>query len=356
MNVMIAAGGTGGHVFPAVAVAAGLLERGDRVHWIGRPNSLEESEARQLGVPFTGLPLSGLKRRLTLKNLGAILQFWKGRSKARAAMASFQAQVLFALGSYVSAPVISSAVAARIPVVVHEQNVVPGLVVSTYSRKVDRVLLAQPLMDRTLSSATQVVGMPLRPGIVLPREERCFRDLGLDPGKKTLFIFGGSQGAKALCKVGLELGNAWLASRPDWQILLQTGVQNLDWVQAAIRSNNIVPVGHLREMGKAYACAEFIMARSGAVSCAELAAVGKPAILVPYPFASRDHQRKNAEVFAQVHPARILEESLLDVAGIETALEALSGTIPRPLSPEELNAPVRRIIGTLDVVAGRDKK
>ncbi len=352
MRVAIAAGGTGGHVYPAVAVAGELMTRGDKVLWIGRPSSLEESEAKALGVEFAAIPLQGLKRRFTWENLRALFRFIKGRALARAALAGFKADVLFALGSYVSAPVISIALRTGLPVAVHEQNAVPGLVVSHYGSRVSRVLLTYPLAEGGVIGKAQVVGMPLRPGIVLDRQPQWYRDLGLDPTKRTLFVFGGSQGAKALCGVALELAVAWEKERPEWQILLQTGVANLDWVCHQIHTGNVVPVGHLREMGKAYACADVVVSRSGAVSCAEVEVTGKPVILVPYPFATRDHQRFNAEAFLREHSnARMIAEPDLTVAALDNATANLVGTDVPPRPDPGAKSPVQRIVDSLEEIA-----
>ncbi len=351
MRVAIAAGGTGGHVYPAVAVASELVARGDKVLWFGRPSSLEESEAKALGVEFSAIPLQGLKRRITWENVRALLRFLKGRSLAKAALVSFGADVLFALGSYVSAPVISAALGLGLPVAVHEQNAVPGLVVSHYGKKVSRVLLTKPLLEKWPAGKTEVVGMPLRPGIVLERQTQWYNDLGLDPGKRTLFVFGGSQGAKALCQVALDLAPIWEREQPDWQIFLQTGVANLDWVGSQIHTGNVVPVGHLNQMGKAYACADVIVSRSGAVSCAEVEAVGKPVVLVPYPHATRDHQRINAESFIREHSnARLIPERSLEGASLGSTVMALAGTDTPPRSEDGVKTPVRRIAASLEEI------
>lgn len=352
MRVAIAAGGTGGHVYPAVAVAGELVARGDKVLWFGRPSSLEESEAKTLGVDFSAIPLQGLKRRLTWENARALLRFLKGRLLAKKDLVNFRADALFALGSYVSAPVISAALGIGLPVAVHEQNAVPGLVVSHYGKKVSRVLLTQPLLEGGLAGGTQVVGMPLRPGIVMGRQAKWYNDLGLDPAKKTLFVFGGSQGAKALCRVALDLAPSWERERPEWQILLQTGVANLDWVGSQIHSGNVVPVGHLNEMGKAYACADVVVSRSGAVSCAEVEAVGKPVVLVPYPHATRDHQRINAESFIREHTnARLVPEQSLEATSLGSTVLALVGNDALPRSETGVNTPVQRIVDLLEEIA-----
>ena len=351
MRITIAAGGTGGHVFPAVAVATRLVERGDAVQWIGRPSSLEESEAKVLGAVFSAIPLQGLKRKWSWDNVNAVFRFLKGRRLARKALTGFRPEVVFALGSYVGAPVVSAALSLHVPVLVHEQNVVPGLVVRRYAPKVSRLLLTKPLVSSDLRARTAVVGMPLRPDILRERTQQTYLDLGLDPGKKTLFIFGGSQGAKAFCEVGSELARKWQTDRPDWQILLQTGVANLEWIRSRVTERNVTMVGHLREMGKAYACADAIVSRSGAASCAELEAVGKPVVLVPYPHATADHQRLNAESFAQNPNAVVIPQQELTVGRLESAVREVEGYPARPMTEAEILKPVRTIVGILDEVA-----
>lgn len=350
MRVAIAAGGTGGHVYPAVAVASALLRRGDQVHWIGRPNSLEESEAKTLGADFSPITLMGLKRRWSWDNVRALICFVRGRGAAREILKKLGAEVLFALGSYVSAPAISAALSLRVPVLVHEQNVVPGLVVRAYARKVAMVLLAKPLIGKGVEGRARVVGMPLRPGIILDRNDQWYADLGLSASRRTLFIFGGSQGAKSLCRVGLALAETWTATRPEWQILLQTGAANLAWVREEATRSNLVPIGHLREMGKAYACADVVMARSGAVSCAELEAVGKPAVLVPFPSATQDHQRLNAEGFLKNHPGILLPEGTLDVSNVDRAVMELAQFQPPSATADDRRDPVEGIVNSIDEI------
>jgi UDP-N-acetylglucosamine--N-acetylmuramyl-(pentapeptide) pyrophosphoryl-undecaprenol N-acetylglucosamine transferase len=350
MKATIAAGGTGGHVYPAVAVAAQLVARGDKVQWIGRPGSLEESEAKEMEIEFAPIPLQGLKRKWTWENASALVRFLRGRREAGRAMRGFQPDVVFALGSYVGAPAISAALSLRIPVFVHEQNVVPGLVVRYYAKRVTGLLLSKPLVDNRLKASATVVGMPLRPGIVRERTEDTYRDLGLDPSRKTLFLFGGSQGAQSFCRMGVELGSRWRETRPDWQILLQTGVANLAWTTSRLEGNNVVPVGHLREMGKAYACADVVVSRSGAVSCAELEAVGKPAVLVPYPFATADHQRLNAEAFVRQRAGCVIPQDELTVEGLEAAVDQIKECRVQPLNGEKVGEPVRIIVRALDEV------
>jgi len=348
MRVAIAAGGTGGHVFPAVAVAAALLGRNDSVLWIGRPGSLEETEAKTLGAEFVGISLSGLKRKLCWANVKALLEFIRGRGTAKRVLTAFDPAVLFALGSYVSAPVISAALALRVPVALHEQNVVPGLVVNTYANRVTALLLTKPLQGEPVRENARVVGMPIRTDIQIERTDQWYLELGLDPGKKTLFVFGGSQGAKTFCETAAELGRIWEQDRPTWQIFLQTGARNYEWAKTLITTGNIIPIAHISEMGKAYACADVIVARSGAVSCAELEIVGKPAVLVPYPYATRDHQRLNAEAFLATHEGHLVSEESLSADELDRILGELSEEYPVGTPSDEAALPVARIIEVLD--------
>lgn len=350
MKVAIAAGGTGGHVYPAVAVAGALLARNHQVHWLGRPASLEESEARTLGIPYTAIPLQGLKRRLTLENLRALYRFSVGRRIAMHTLRSQKPDVLFALGSYVSAPIVSAACSLKVPFALHEQNVVPGLVVARYARKASTVLLTRPLLGEPLKARCRVVGMPLREGIRVESAPQYYEDLGLQPDRKTLFIFGGSQGARVLCMLALQLAERWEKEHPDWQILLQTGAANKAWVEANLTSPNVVPVGHLHQMGKAYACADVIVSRSGAVSCAEIESVGTPAVLVPYPHATRNHQVLNAQSFIQSNPGTMLEEASLNVQSLDQAVLSLFGKKRTMVKQNNTADPVESIIDSLSEI------
>lgn len=352
MRILISAGGTGGHVYPAVALAEKLLARGNELNWIGRPESLEAAEARRLGVPFVSIPLVGFKRKLSLSNLSALLLFYQGRKLVSETLTGFRPHLLFALGSYVSAPAISAALSKRVPVIVHEQNVVPGLVVRFFSRRVDAVALTKPLVQ-PIQGITQVVGLPLRPGICLQREESFYRDLGLDSQKKTLFVFGGSQGAKRLCEVSLELSREWMKDRPRWQILLQTGKRNFEEVLLKAEAPNVTPIEHISEMGKAYACADAILSRSGATSCEEIAAVGKPAILVPYPHSSSNHQEMNARAHLEEFPGEMILEASLNVQSLNATIDRVKDFEPKPKDPEEREKPLSNLLGLIAHVTKR---
>ncbi|MCA9445680.1 MAG: UDP-N-acetylglucosamine--N-acetylmuramyl-(pentapeptide) pyrophosphoryl-undecaprenol N-acetylglucosamine transferase [Candidatus Omnitrophica bacterium] len=343
MRVLIAAGGTGGHVFPAVAVAEKLIEQGCELNWVGRPQSLEEHESWRLGIPFVSMPLRGFKRKWSLSNLSALTMFFQGRRLVKETLEAFCPHILFALGSYVSAPAISAAIAMKFPVIVHEQNAIPGLVVRFFAKKVNVVALTQPLQS-TLSGNCEVVGLPLRPGICLSREEAHYLEFGLNPSKKTLFVFGGSQGALQICYATLDLARFWEQQRPEWQILLQTGRHNFEEIGRASDTANLVAVPHLDEIGKAYACADVIVARSGATSCAEIAAVGKPAVLVPYPYATANHQELNARAHLEKHPGELIPETMLNRTQLDGAIQRLAEVDPRPMCPEERERPVANLL------------
>jgi UDP-N-acetylglucosamine--N-acetylmuramyl-(pentapeptide) pyrophosphoryl-undecaprenol N-acetylglucosamine transferase len=246
----------------------------------------------------------------------------------------------------VSAPAISAALARKVPVIVHEQNVIPGLVVRMFARRVAAVALTQPLL-KPIAGVCEVVGLPLRPRICLNRHEKYFHELGLDPERKVLFVFGGSQGARSLCMTILELAEVWSERQPDWQILLQTGQKNIEEVRRSIHTPNLVPVDHLHEIGKAYSCADVIVARSGATTCAELAAVGKPAILVPYPHATANHQELNAIAYLEKKPGVMIRESELTVENLDKAIGEWESQDARPMNPEERNQPLSNLLGLI---------
>ncbi len=343
MRILIAAGGTGGHVYPAVALAEELVARGNELNWVGRPKSLEETEAKRLGIPFVSMPLRGFKRKFSFSNLTAILLFWKGRRLVLDTLNAFRPHLLFALGSYVSAPAISAGLAKKIPVIVHEQNVVPGLVVRLFARKVTKVALTRPLIKQ-IAGSCEVVGLPLRPGICLPRNSDYYNRFGLSPDKKTLLVFGGSQGATSLCSVTTELAKDWEGTRSDWQILLQTGKRNFDDVVGRISTPNLTAIAHITDMGKAYACADVIVARSGATSCEEIAAVGKPAVLVPYPYATSNHQEMNARAHLDRFPGEMILEDSLNLNTLDESIDRLKNCEPNPKDPEERDRPLSHLL------------
>lgn len=312
MRFLIAGGGTGGHVYPALAIADALREQhGDAEFlFIGAIGRMEMDKVPLAGYAIEGLDISGIQRRLTWKNLVVPFKIVRSILKSIRLIRRFKPDVAIGVGGYASGPALRAASWMGVPIVLQEQNSYAGITNRLLARSADLVCVAWPGMERFFPN-TQVVltGNPLRSQVnrleVDAAEAR--RQLGMNPNSRTILVMGGSLGAKALNEAVIR-GASWLADHPDHQILWQCGQGHISTCQetevAQMPQVNLRPF--LDRMDLAYAAADIIVARAGALTISELCQVGKPAILVPSPFVAEDHQAKNAMALAQAGAAVVV--------------------------------------------------
>ena len=365
-RVAIAAGGTGGHIYPGLALAAAIrrLEPDAQVTFVGTRRGLEGDVIPRAGyeldlvamVPFTGA------NRLVLP--AALL---RGGLQARRLLRRRQADVAVGMGGYASAPLLLGARLARLPSLIHESGAIPGkanLVAARLTRNIatsfSNAVPAFPA-DRTV----RVTGMPLAPEFAAFDKQAlrasARQTLGLPPDAFVLFVMGGSQGATRLTTAAIELGRRW-RERADLHILLKVGARAAEDVEGLLRDAGatavVHPVAYLDRMDSAYAAADVALCRAGAGTVAELAATGLPAVLVPYPFATGDHQRENAAELLGADAARvvpdaeatadtlgpIIEELAADSAELER-MAAGARSVGRPDAADELARWVLELAG-----------
>lgn len=295
MKIVVACGGTGGHAFPGLAVAEELRRRGHDVTVWSSGRDIESSVMKR----WTGEVFATGARQLGVKNAFAILA---SVFRCRRAMRRAKADVLLAMGSYSSLPPVLAARSCGVPVVLHEANTVPGKAVDFLSRYAVAVATSFEMTARFLPrSRTVQTGLPVRADIASGTR---FDFIPADAF--TVFVTGGSQGAHAvnlLMRDALTMLKRELGRRPDGRVLYvihQTGAKDEAEIQAAYAAADIPARVHAfeRAMADAFASADIVVARAGASTCFELAACGKPALLIPLPGALRDHQHHNAEAFA----------------------------------------------------------
>ncbi|MDQ3505537.1 MAG: undecaprenyldiphospho-muramoylpentapeptide beta-N-acetylglucosaminyltransferase [Actinomycetota bacterium] len=295
-RIVLAGGGTGGHIEPMLAVADALraAEPDATLTCIGTGRGLEVDLVPARGYELALIPPVPLPRKPTLDLLRVPVRLWRAVAAAGAILRERRAQALVGFGGYVALPVYLAARRARIPIVVHEQNAVPGLANRVAARFADVVAVTFP---GTPLRRAQVVGMPLRPEIA-HLDRSALRDtarshFGLAPDRPCLLVFGGSQGARSL---NTAVTGAVRPLRDNGiQILHATGPKNLPAETAAGPPDAVpyVVLPYLQRMDLAYAAADLALCRAGAVTCAELAAVGLPAVFVPLPIGNGE-QRRNA--------------------------------------------------------------
>ncbi len=319
LDVLIAGGGTGGHVFPGLALADALRTRGLRVGFVGTPAGLEARAVPAAGYPIDLIPGRQVRGGGVGRAVGGIAALATGVAHARRLLAAHRPRLVVGVGGYAS---VAAVVAARLggrPVVLMEQNAIPGLANRTLGRLARAVCLgfaeAAPYFPARRSIHT---GNPIRPAVLAAPPAAPRDRLGL-------LVFGGSQGASRINAAAVaalqQLGDAARALR----VTHQTGTAEHAAVTAAY-----APLGldvrvepFIADMGAAYRAADVVVARAGAMSCAEITAMGLPAVLVPYPYAVDDHQRRNAEVLAAAGAAVVILDRELDGARLATALRPL---------------------------------
>ncbi len=319
MNVLIAGGGTAGHVFPAIALARELASRGHEVRFAGTTTGQEATLVREAQFPFVAVEAKPLERRVSVRAMSA--PFAAVRSVKTCRPLVDAADVVVGMGGYVSVPVALAAMRSRRPLVLHEQNAVPGLANRAFARSARTVGLsfAESRRGFPRRARTLVTGNPVRSQILAVPADRdrlakeAFEELDLDPERRTVVVFGGSQGA-------LHVNRAVVAALPTigssgLQVLLLTGAAHAEAVHSSLPKDAGAPVrviGYLDRMELAYAAADVVIARAGATTIAEIAVCGLPSVLIPYPYATGRHQEANARALQRAGAAAMVLDDELD--------------------------------------------
>ena len=316
--VLIMAGGTGGHVFPALAVANVLRARGVAVVWLGVPGSMESKLVPQHGFPIEWVRVRGIRGKGALTKLLAPWAIANAVVQAIRVLRRVKPRAVLGAGGYVSGPGGIAAWLLRIPLLIHEQNAIAGMTNRWLARVATQVLEAFPGSFDARAHA-RTIGNPVREDIAT-LEPPAERFAGREP-RARLLVFGGSQGAQRLNAV-LPLALALLRPETRPQVRHQTGERGFAGTQLAYASNQVEAdvLPFIDDMAKAYAWADLAVCRAGAMTIAELQAAGLGAIFVPLPIATDDHQTKNAAVMVESGAARIIQER-------DLTPDALSGMI-----------------------------
>ncbi len=314
-NILMSGGGTGGHIFPAIAIADGLKAKLANVDilFVGAKGRMEMEKVPQAGYPIQGLWISGIQRSLTLKNLIFPFKLLDSLLKARRIVKQFQPDVVVGTGGYASGPLLKAASTAGFPTLILEQNSYPGITNRWLGKVVDVVCTAYEGMEKYFPAGKIVVtGSPIRKNIrkikVATGEARKF--FGLEGNRKTLLIIGGSQGARRINEAVAQQVEHLLAT--GIQIIWQTGKLSLDMAGKSLLNskfrNRVVVRDFIYEMDKAYAAADVVVSRAGAIAIAEIIQMNKPAVFIPLPSAAEDHQTRNARALVEKEAALLLEE------------------------------------------------
>lgn len=332
MKVLFAGGGTGGHIYPAVALADALRRRAD-ILFAGTADRLEHSIVPAAGYAFGTVAARPLQRRLSLETLATAAVNAAGFAQAASLVARFQPDVVVATGGYVCFPVMSAAKMLRAsgrihaPLALLEPNAQPGLTNRLLAPMVDEVWGAFADARPYFGKKFVQTGIPVRSSLLHPNNRiEAARRLGLDVSRRTILVVGGSQGARSINEAVAALATR-RALPPDWQFLHVCGERDYAYMRAEesrpLGDNRIVLVPYLADMADAYAVSDLTIARSGASTAGELIALGMPSILVPYPFASDDHQRRNARALEACGAAVVIDDARLNADSLWWTLRDL---------------------------------
>jgi UDP-N-acetylglucosamine--N-acetylmuramyl-(pentapeptide) pyrophosphoryl-undecaprenol N-acetylglucosamine transferase len=313
--MLISGGGTGGHIYPALAIANAWMEKhpGSEILFVGAEGKMEMQKVPEAGYTIKGLPVAGLQRSLSLANLSFPFKLWKSLKLATTIVKEFKPQVVVGVGGYASGPVLYAAQSKGIPTLLQEQNSYAGLTNKILARKAATICVAYPEMNRFFpKEKIKLTGNPVRKDLLdlSGKRELGLQKFGLDAARKTVLVLGGSLGARTLNQAMVR--HMADLEKAGYQVLWQSGKFYFKEMEASLEKAGLAHI-HLREfireMDLAYAAADLIVSRAGALSVSELCLVGKPVIFVPSPNVAEDHQTKNANACVKQGAAVLLPDA-----------------------------------------------
>ena len=329
-NIIISGGGTGGHLFPALAIANELMEIDNSLNilFVGAKGKIEEEKVPAAGYKIELLTISGFHRKISFKNFSVLLKLWKSIRKSKIIIKNFKPAIVVGVGGYASGPIGYVASKKGIPILLQEQNSFPGVTNKLLSKKANTICVAYNGTERFFdSNKILMTGNPVRKDIlsVTQSKEEALNFFELDSSKKTILILGGSGGAKTMNEsVIAEIEQIINA---DIQIIWQTGKFYIDeakLIAQKYKNKNIVVTDFISRMDLAYKAADLVLSRAGAGTISELCLVEKPTILVPSPNVAEDHQTKNAMALVEKNAAILIHDKDAKLTLIKTAIELLN--------------------------------
>lgn len=328
-RVIISGGGTGGHIFPAVAIADEIKRRNPSVAilFIGALGKMEMEKVPQAGYEIVGLPIAGFQRKLTLSNFLLPFKLLKSLWMARSVIKKFKPQLAIGVGGYASGPTLQMAQLLGIPTLIQEQNSYPGKTNQLLAKKTAKICTAYSGMDQFFPAAKIIqTGNPVRNLVTQNPQLRAeaLSFFGLNPSKKTVLIIGGSLGARTLNESVLQ--HIELIQEEDLQVIWQCGKFYQDNIEQGFNDawrTSVQVHAFIQRMDLAYSVADVIISRAGALSVSELTLIGKPCILVPSPNVAEDHQTKNAMALVKEDAAVLVKDNEAKEILIPTVVELL---------------------------------
>jgi UDP-N-acetylglucosamine--N-acetylmuramyl-(pentapeptide) pyrophosphoryl-undecaprenol N-acetylglucosamine transferase len=315
LKFILSGGGTGGHIYPAIAIANELKSRFPDAEFlfVGAQDKMEMQKVPQAGYDIKGLWIAGLQRKITIDNAMFPFKLMSSLAKSRAIIKQFKPNVVIGTGGFASGPLLQMANSAGIPTVIQEQNSYPGITNKLLSKKANSICVAYENLERFFpKEKIRLTGNPVRQDLidVDSKRKEAISYFKLNPEKKTLLVLGGSLGARRI--------NQLIAKELDFftsknvQVIWQCGKFYIEEYQQFNTRENIQVVAFIDKMDLVYAAADFVISRAGASSVSELCLVGNPVIFIPSPNVAEDHQTKNAQAIVDKKGAILMKENELE--------------------------------------------
>lgn len=328
MRVIIAGGGTGGHLFPGIAVAEELRRKdvSRDIFFVGTGHGIEAKVIPKEGYPLKFIRAEGMLGKSFLKKLKAVFVLFLSISDSFRILKSVKPDIVIGVGGYASAGMLLSAHFKGIPTVILEQNSVPGFANRFLGRFADAVAVTyQDSMNFFPKEKTYLTGNPIRKYILRTDERKAYSVFPIEKGKFTVFVFGGSSGARSINNSMIEALNYMLDLRQTIQFIHQTGEKDYERVTEAYRGLGFkgIVIPFIYRMAEAYSLADIVVCRAGATTLAEITAIGKAAVLIPYPYAVYNHQEHNARKLEDMGAARMILDREMNGETLAKAIREL---------------------------------
>jgi len=330
MRVIISGGGSGGHIFPAIAIANALKAEDPKVDilFVGAKDKIEMEKVPKAGYPIEGLWISGFHRKLTLRNLLFPVKLLSSLWKAFWIIQRFKPDVVIGVGGFASGPTLAIASRRGIPCLLQEQNSFPGVTNRLLASRVDKICVAYEGLERFFPAERIIqTGNPVRQDILdlSDKKQEAYAHFNFDPNKQTILMFGGSLGASNLNK-GMAANYEILKAHPEIQVLWQAGKLYINEYTTSDTASlpNVQIRAFIDRMDLAYAMADVVICRAGALTISELCLAAKPALLIPSPNVAEDHQTHNARALTDQQAAVMVKDSEASEKMISEAMRILS--------------------------------
>ena len=341
VNILLSGGGTGGHIYPAVAIANELKARHPEAEFlfVGANGRMEMEKIPQLGYKIEGLNISGIQRSLSLKNLSFPYKLIQSLYRAGKILRKFRPNVVIGTGGYASGPTLYMASLKNIPSLIQEQNSYPGITNKLLAKKAEKICVAYDGLEKYFPKDKMIkTGNPVRQDLLDIKSKRAegLQHFGLDPDKTTLAIIGGSLGAKRINET-MALHLESLLDK-GLQVLWQTGKLYFDRFEELGKRKGVAMHAFIQRMALFYAASDVLISRAGAGTISELCIVGKPVLFIPSPNVAEDHQTRNAMSVVKKEAALMIKESEL-----ESFEDVLLGIVDNPEKRKELSENIKKL-------------